>query len=290
MSVYPYPEFEGRSVFISGGSSGINLEIARAFGNSGARVAIQGRSETRIATALAALRALDIDCEGYAADVRDYDATRAAIKAAAVRFGPLGVVIAGAAGNFTAPAAEMSSTGFQSVVAIDLLGTFNVLRAACDLPAPDGVSMIAISAPQATVAYARQAHVNAAKAGVNHLIRSLAVEWGEHGIRVNAIVPGPIADTEGMRRLAATATQRSRIERSVPLRRYGRKAEVAELALFLASRRATYITGAIIPCDGGLSLMGPEVFAPDRKATQHDALNPRYCEALPGGSGKEMNP
>jgi NAD(P)-dependent dehydrogenase (short-subunit alcohol dehydrogenase family) len=103
---------------------------------------------------------------------------------------------------------------------------------------------------------ALQAHVCAAKAGVDILTKTLAVEWGPRGVRVNAIVPGPTADTEGMSRLAANPRVAEQIRNAVPLRRYGTKQELADLALFLCSPAAAYIQGAIIPCDGGMTLMG----------------------------------
>ncbi|HXL67635.1 MAG TPA: SDR family oxidoreductase, partial [Xanthobacteraceae bacterium] len=106
-----------------------------------------------------------------------------------------------------------------------------------------------------------QAHVCAAKAGVDMLTRVLAIEWGGDGIRVNSIIPGPIEDTEGMARLAPSAEIRAAAQKSLPLRRFGTKAEVAELALFLASPMAAYITGAIVPVDGGLTASGPRGLA-----------------------------
>jgi NAD(P)-dependent dehydrogenase (short-subunit alcohol dehydrogenase family) len=119
-----------------------------------------------------------------------------------------------------------------------------------------GASIINISAPQSFVPMALQVHVCAAKAGVDMVTRTLAVEWGAQGIRVNSIVPGPTEDTEGMDRLAADAETAEQIKRAVPLKRYGTKNELADLALFLCSPAAAYINGAIIPCDGGMSLMG----------------------------------
>jgi NAD(P)-dependent dehydrogenase (short-subunit alcohol dehydrogenase family) len=88
------------------------------------------------------------------------------------------------------------------------------------------------------------------------MIKTLAIEWGGEGVRVNSIIPGPIADTEGMARLAPTPEAMEKSAKGTPLRRLGTKDEVADLALFLCSDAAAYITGAIIPCDGGLSLMG----------------------------------
>ena len=99
-----------------------------------------------------------------------------------------------------------------------------------------------------------QAHVCAAKAGINMLTKCLAMEWGPAGVRVNAISPGPIADTEGMRRLAATPEAEARIKGRVPLRDYGTKTDIAEMATFLSTDAAKYITGAIMTVDGGSEL------------------------------------
>jgi NAD(P)-dependent dehydrogenase (short-subunit alcohol dehydrogenase family) len=102
-----------------------------------------------------------------------------------------------------------------------------------------------------------QAHVCAAKAGVDMLTQVLAIEWGADGIRVNSVIPGPIADTEGMARLAPTEDAKEFARRAVPLGRFGTKEEVANACLFLASPLAAYITGAIVPVDGGLTAAGP---------------------------------
>jgi NAD(P)-dependent dehydrogenase (short-subunit alcohol dehydrogenase family) len=101
-----------------------------------------------------------------------------------------------------------------------------------------------------------QAHVCAAKAGVDMLTRVLAMEWGGSGVRVNAITPGPIDDTEGMRRLAPTDEGREKIIQAMPLQRFGTKEDIARLALFLTSDAASFITGSIMVCDGGQSLLG----------------------------------
>ena len=116
--------------------------------------------------------------------------------------------------------------------------------------------MINISAPQAFNPTKLQAHVCAAKAGVDMLTRVLAMEWGPEGVRVNSIVPGPIGDTEGIRRLAPTPEALQRMTQSVPLQRMGRVEEIADMALFLASPHAAFVTGAIMVVDGGSSLAG----------------------------------
>lgn len=148
----------------------------------------------------------------------------------------------------------MSANGFKAVVDIDLLGTFNTCRAAYEHLRKPGASILCISAAHAFMPIALQAHVCAAKAGVDLLTRTLALEWGPSGVRANCITPGPTEDTEGMRRLAPTAEAKESIMRGIPLRRYGTKDELADLALFLCSEAASYITGAVYVCDGGQSL------------------------------------
>lgn len=253
MSAFRDGLLNGRSAFVAGGTSGINLEIAKAMAAAGARVAVLSRKADKVEAAVAEIGP---DAIGFSADVRDYAAVEEAVKAAATALGPLSIVVSGAAGNFLAPAAVMSANAFKTVVDIDLLGTFNVLRAAFDVALKPGCSIINISAPQSTEAYPAQAHVCAAKAGVDMLTRALALEWGPLGIRVNAIVPGPIAGTEGMARLAPTPEMTRAAINATALKRLGETSEIADMALFLASEAASYVTGAILNCDGGQTLLG----------------------------------
>jgi NAD(P)-dependent dehydrogenase (short-subunit alcohol dehydrogenase family) len=142
------------------------------------------------------------------------------------------------------------------VVDIDLLGTFNVLRAAYALLRKPGATVINISAPQAFLPTLAQAHVCAAKAGVDMVTRVLAMEWGRDGVRVNSVAPGPIDGTEGMARLAPTDQARQRVIDSVPLARMGTPGEIADACLFLASPLGAYISGVVLPVDGGWALGG----------------------------------
>ena len=247
-------DFSGRHVFVAGGSSGINLAIADAFAQRGARLSIASRSAERVAAAVEQLLRHGGQAQGHSADVREYDAVDSALAAARERFGPIDVLVSGAAGNFVAPALGMSSKGFRTVVEIDLVGTFNVLRAGHAHLRRPGASVINISAPQADNPTPYQAHVCAAKAGVDMLTRVLAMEWGPDGVRVNSIVPGPIGETEGIRRLAPTDEAQATMIAGIPLGRFGRTAEVADMALVLSSPLASFVTGAVIPVDGGSSL------------------------------------
>src|SRR5262249_2521927 len=204
ISAYLSPELlKGTSVFITGGGSGINLGIARCFAQVGADIAICGRTQERLDTAAEELPALGARVSTCAADVRDPDAMAAALVKAREDVGPVSTVVCGAAGNFLAPAEKMSSNGFRTVVDIDLLGSFHTAHAAFDhLREPPGC-LLSLSAGQSDAPYLFQSHVGAAKAAIDSLMRHLALEWGPYGIRSNAIVPGPIEGTEGMKRLAA---------------------------------------------------------------------------------------
>tara|TARA_B100000809_G_scaffold189893_1_gene188444 strand:- start:1211 stop:2050 length:840 start_codon:yes stop_codon:yes gene_type:complete len=248
--------YENKTVFVAGGTSGINLGIARGFAQAGAKVAVMSRSEEKVEAAVALLKKDGSDAFGSAADVRDVDAVSNALTKTHERCGEIDVLISGAAGNFPALAHDLSPNGFKAVVDIDLLGSFNVLKIGFQFLSKSGASVINISAPQAINPMQGQIHVCAAKAGVDMLTRVLAMEWGELGIRVNSIIPGPIDKTEGMRRLAPTASARRAVTSSVPLGRMGTVEDIAQAALWLASPLASYINGAVIPVDGGWSLGG----------------------------------
>ncbi|MEO1248094.1 MAG: SDR family oxidoreductase [Pseudomonadota bacterium] len=249
-------DFTDKHVFIFGGTSGINLGIARCFASAGASVAVASRSQDKVDAAVAELKALGSDSAGYSLDVRDSDAVEAALKAHAEKTGELDVLVSGAAGNFPALAHKMSPNAFKSVVDIDLLGSFHVLRAAFPYLRKPGASVINISAPQAFIAMPLQSHVCAAKAGVDMLTRTLALEWGAAGIRVNSISPGPIDDTEGMARLAPTEAARDACRKTVPMQRFGAASEIGDAAMFLSSDAAAYVSGVVLPVDGGWAVAG----------------------------------
>ena len=232
----PEDLFDGTVVFITGGGSGINLGIARAFASLGADLAICGRSAERLESAAAELEDLGAQVVAVPADVRDYDAMVNAVEVTRDELGPIGVLVCGAAGNFPCLAEDLSANGFKAVVDIDLLGSFNASRAAFDQLAETRGSIIFISAGLAFVAYPAQAHVGAAKAGVDQLMRNLALEWGRHGIRCNSIAPGPIEGTEGMRRLGPDdPSYHDRLKKAIPLGRYGTVEEIGAAAVYLAS-------------------------------------------------------
>lgn len=262
MTTFVSRMFEGRTALVTGGGSGIGQRIAERLAEQGARVALVGRTQSKLDAAAAGIIASGGKAGAFAADVRDYDALSSSIAAAHEQFGAIGMVICGAAGNFPALANTMSANAFKAVIDIDLLGTFNTCRAAYEHLERPGASIVTISAPQAIQAMVMQAHVCAAKAGVDLLTKSLALEWGPLGVRVNGVIPGAVADTEGMDRLAPPGPVRDGLARQLPLQRVATKDDIADLVLFLCSDAASYVTGAIIPCDGGMTTAAVAIQTP----------------------------
>lgn len=248
-SVFKDDVLKGRNVLVTGGGSGICKGIALSLARHGANVAVMGRKQEN----------LDETCKeigkasktlGVAADVRQPEQVEAALKRVGDAFGGLDLLVNGAAGNFLCPVTQMSPNAFRTVVEIDLQGTFNVTKLAFEMLQKSKGNIVNISATLHYGGTPMQAHVAAAKAGIDALTRNLAVEWGPFGIRVNAIAPGPIGETEGMKRLAPGEVG-EKMKNAVPLRRFGRIDEIAGATVFLASDAAQYITGAILVVDGG---------------------------------------
>ncbi|WQE97043.1 SDR family oxidoreductase [Deinococcus sp. AB2017081] len=244
----------GKHALITGGGSGINLGIAQSFAAHGCAVTILGRNLEKAQAAAQGITDAGGRALGVSADVRDYAAMQAAVAQAVAAHGNFDIVLAGAAGNFPAPVDGISVNGFKTVVEIDLIGTYHTIKAASPHLTTPGGTVLSISAYGIPVPM--QAHVVAAKAGVDMLTRTLAVEWGLRGVRVNAIIPGPIDGTEGMARLAPDEQSRSRVAGSVPLGRMGVPQDIANAALFLVSDAASYVTGVILPVDGGQNMLG----------------------------------
>jgi 2,4-dienoyl-CoA reductase [(3E)-enoyl-CoA-producing], peroxisomal len=251
---------EGRVAFVTGGGTGITGGVARALAEAGARVALVSRSLDHLEPAATAIN----DARGrnptvregageafaVAADVRKPDEVEKAIAATVERFGKIDIVVNGAAGNFLCKAEELSPNGFGTVVDIDLKGTFNVCRASFEELKKNQGQILNISATLHYLGTPMQIHVSAAKAGVDALTRNLAVEWGRYGIRVNAIAPGPIGDTEGMKRLVPEPIK-EKLKQRIPLGRFGMIADIENAAVFLCSDAANFINGAVLVVDGG---------------------------------------
>lgn len=247
--------FAGQTVFVTGGGSGINLGIAKSFARLGANIGLCGRTQSKLDNAAAELEALGATVCAVAADVRDEDSLAESMAAARDALGPVSTLVAGAAGNFMAPPEKLSLNGFKTVVDIDLVGSFNAASVAFEQLRETRGSIIFISAGQALMPFAQQAHAGAAKAGVDNLMRSLALEWGPYGIRANSICPGPIEGTEGIRRLAPPGSE-DKISALVPLRRMGKPEDIGATACYLTSPLADYVTGTVVMADGGMAQIG----------------------------------
>jgi len=258
MTIFRDDILAGRVALVTGGGTGICKGIARAFASHGASVCVVSRKpDVLAATADEIASATGARMMSAAADVRQPDQIAAAVAACRERFGRLDILVNGAAGNFLAPAAALSPNGFRTVIEIDLMGTFNASKAAFEaLQASGRGCILNISATLHYRGTPLQAHAAAAKAGVDSLTRTLAVEWGRLGIRANAIAPGPIGDTEGMRRLAPGEVGKRLVDQ-IPLGRLGAIDDVATCALYLASDAGAWITGAVVVVDGGHSVATP---------------------------------
>ncbi|MDQ3474388.1 MAG: SDR family oxidoreductase [Acidobacteriota bacterium] len=248
--IFAHKILSGRVALITGGGTGITGGVAKALAEAGTRVALVSRKLEHLEPAAEAINANGGEAIAVAADVREPEAVAAAIASTVERFGKLDIVVNGAAGNFLCAAEELSPNGFGTVVDIDLKGTFNVCRAAFPELKKNRGQILNISATLHYLGTPMQLHVSAAKAGVDALTRNLAVEWGRYGIRVNAIAPGPIGDTEGMKRLVPEPIK-EKLRQRIPLGRFGEIADIERAAVFLCSEAAGFINGTVLVVDGG---------------------------------------
>lgn len=246
--------FEDQVALITGAGSGINQAIAEMLAGHGAAVVLVGRNPDKLDATRARIQARGGRALATPCDVRDDAALHAAAAQGAETFGAYTRVVAGAAGNFLAPAAGMSANAFGSVVDIDLKGTFNTLRAAFEHFHADGGAGLVISAPQAQMPVPLQSHACAAKAGVESLVQTLALEWAGNGIRVNGLSPGYVEGTTGGELM--TGDDAGRVLAMLPARRLATVEEMAQMTLMLLSPLAAYMTGQTLVLDGGLALLG----------------------------------
>jgi len=251
--VSPQPgPLAGRVALITGGGTGLGLEIARRFSAAGARCVLTSRNAERLESAAAGIRGAGGDAIALPADVRDYRAVRRAVAETVERFGGLDILVNNAAGNFVRPSEALPEAAFANVVDIVLNGTFYASRAAgrVMLRAGKGV-VLNIVATYAWHGGPGTVHSAAAKAGVLAMTRTLAVEWALRGVRVVAIAPGPFDSTGAGDRLWPSDELREAVRRTIPLGRFARRDEVARACLWLVSDEAAFVTGECLTIDGG---------------------------------------
>ncbi|KIJ64084.1 hypothetical protein HYDPIDRAFT_91150 [Hydnomerulius pinastri MD-312] len=245
--------FKGKVLFCTGGGSGICKAMTEAIMHHGASAAIVGRKLDRLTESAKELsQATGQTCLPTQADVRQPQQLKDAVAKTIEKFGRIDFVICGAAGNFLASIDGMSENAFRTVLEIDTMGMFNTVKATLPYIRASQGAYIHVSATLHYKGTPYQVHVSAAKAGVDALSAVLAVEEGPRGVRTNVIAPGPIANTEGMSRLSNQAGSK---ERPYPLGRMGHLQDVANAAVFLFSDAASYITGQVLPVDGGCEHM-----------------------------------
>jgi peroxisomal 2,4-dienoyl-CoA reductase len=252
----------GRAALVTGGGTGICRGIALALASVGCDVAITSRSQEHLDPTVEDIRKLGVRSLAVAGDVRKADEVDVVVARTVETLGRLDILVNGAAGNFVCLAEKLSPNGFGTVVDIDLKGTFNVSRAAYPYLKTQGGAILNISATLQLLGTMGQSHASAAKAGIDALTRSLAAEWGSARVRVNGLAPGPVEGTEGVRRLTTDATRR-RIEEQCPLGRMATIEEVANVAVFLCSDAAAFVTGVTLVVDGGLWLRSGRALGQD---------------------------
>jgi NAD(P)-dependent dehydrogenase (short-subunit alcohol dehydrogenase family) len=253
---------EGRTALVTGGGTGLGLSMAARLAELGAGVVLASRSREHLDAACEKIKAAGGKAIGLTCDVRNFEEVDAVVAEATSAMGPIDILVNNAAGNFLCPTEDLTPNGFGSIVGIVLNGTFHATLSVGRrmLESGRGGSILNIIATYAWTGSGFVVPSAAAKAGVLAMTRSLAVEWAKHKIRVNAIAPGPFP-TEGAWKALVPSPEMSDIGKErVPLKRYGEHEELANLAAYLVSDYAGYITGDCITIDGGAWLAGAGTF------------------------------
>ncbi len=255
-SIFREGLFSGQAAIVTGGGTGIGLAVARELGALGAKIAICGRRPEPLEAAAAELEAAGVTVHRATCDTREPGQVEAFVDGAAEALGGIDILINNAGGQFPSPAQHISPKGFEAVVRNNLLGTWNMTHAVANrrfIPQTRGriVNVVA----QVERGFPGMAHTGAARSGVSNLTMSLAVEWAQFGVRVNAVAPGVIK-TSGTKQYPPALLETAR--EACPLKRLGSAEEVAHLIVYLASTYADFVTGQTFLIDGGQSLWGDQ--------------------------------
>ena len=252
-----------RVAVVTGGGTGIGLAVAKRLGELGARIVIGSRNSANLENGSAELRHTGLDPLIVQVDVRNPEQVDELVERTIKHFGHIDILVNNAAGNFICRAEDLSPKGWNAVVGIVLNGTFYCSRAVGRqmIQRGAGGSIVSILANYVWTGSAGTVHSAAAKAGVMSLTQTLAVEWAQHRIRVNAVAPGPVESPGAAKQLWNSQEAVDRITSSVPLKRWGKPEEIADAVAFLVSDHAGYITGEVLTIDGGAWLgRGPFQF------------------------------
>lgn len=248
--------FDGQVAIVTGGGTGIGYAVSRELGMLGAKIAICGRRPEPLAEAAESLREHAIEVHHGTADIRDPEAIATYVADVVDAFGTVDVLINNAGGQFPSPAQHISPRGFEAVVRNNLLGTWNFThRIANEVFIPNKRGRIVNITAQIARGFPGMVHTGAARAGVENMTKTLAVEWAQFGVRVNAVAPGVILTT-GIKQYPPELLQAA-VEHT-PLHRLGSAEEVSHLIVYLASTYADFITGQTFCIDGGASLWGDQ--------------------------------
>lgn len=249
----PEGTFKDQVAIITGGGTGLGRAMGLELARLGAAVVIASRNEEHLRPTLKELQELGSNAMAIPVDVRDFARVEGMVQQVREAYGRIDVLINNAAGNFLCPAEKLSANGWNSVVGIVLNGSFYCSRAVAPLMIEQRRgNILSILAAYAWTGGPGTVHSAAAKAGVMAMTRTLAVEWGQYGIRVNAITPG-IIPTPGAATalLFNTPASQARLVKDIPLGRVGRPEDIARAASYLLSDYASYINGEVLVVDGG---------------------------------------